>query len=294
MADDISVPNVLRQCFELIARMPIISAYSFQAKRHYFDNESLIIHRPKKELSTAENFLYMIRPDTMYTPLEAELLDLALILHAEHGGGNNSSFTIHVVTSSDTDTYAAVAAAIGSLKGPKHGGANIKVRNMMDDLKSNVKDITNREQIREYLIKVLKREAFDKSGLIYGFGHAIYTLSDPRALLLKEKAKLLAQNNNCVEEFQLYVMLEELVPEVFKEVKRSDQPISPNVDFYSGLVYSMLCIPEELYTPLFAISRMAGWAAHRIEEIVSGGKIIRPAYKSVVKKRNYIPISQRD
>lgn len=292
--NDISIPNVLRQCFELLARLPIISAYAYQAKRHYFDDESLIIHRPVPELSTAENFLYMIRPNREYTNLEAELLDLALILHAEHGGGNNSSFTIHVVTSSDTDTYAAVAAAIGSLKGPKHGGANIKVRNMMKDLKANVKDITNKEQIRDYLVKILHREAFDKSGLIYGFGHAIYTVSDPRAVLLKEKAKQLAINNDCVEEFELYAALEELVPEVFYEVKRIDQPISPNVDFYSGLVYDMLGIPEELYTPLFAIARMAGWAAHRVEEIVSGGKIIRPAYKSVVKKRNYIPMTERD
>ncbi len=291
--DDISVSNLLRQSFELIARLPIISAYAYQAKVHYYDKKSLIIHLPEKNLSTAENLLYMIRPDNQYSKLEAEILDLALVLHAEHGGGNNSTFTIHVVTSSDTDTYSAISAGIGSLKGPKHGGANIKVSQMMSDLKQNVKDKTDKTQLEEYLVKLLKREAFDGAGLIYGFGHAVYTLSDPRAILLKDKAKELAYKNGMGEEFEMYSLIEELVPSVFADVKKTSQPISPNVDFYSGLVYSMLNIPTELYTPIFAIARVAGWAAHRIEEVVSGGKIIRPAYKSVVAKRPYIPITER-
>lgn len=291
--DDISIRNVLRQCIELIARFPIMVAYGYQAKAHYYENKSLYIHLPQTELSTAENFLYMIRPDNQYTSLEAELLDLALVLHAEHGGGNNSAFTVHVVSSTGTDTYSVIAAATGSLKGPKHGGANIKVMKMIEDIKNNVKDWHDEEELRNYLIKILRREAFDRSGLIYGIGHAVYTLSDPRAVLLKQKAAELAREKDMEDEFGLYLAIEKMAPELFVAEKKVDKVVAPNVDFYSGFVYKMLNIPIELYTPIFAISRIAGWCAHRIEELVSGGKIFRPAYKNVLGKKSYIPLEQR-
>lgn len=291
--DDLSIRNVLRQCIELIARFPIMVAYGYQAKAHYYENKSLYIHLPQTELSTAENFLYMIRPDNKYTTLEAELLDLALVLHAEHGGGNNSAFTVHVVSSTGTDTYSVIAAATGSLKGPKHGGANIKVMEMIEDIKNNVRDWHDEEELRNYLTKILRKEAFDRSGLIYGIGHAVYTLSDPRAVLLKQKAAELAREKDMEDEFSLYLAIEKMAPELFVAEKKVDKVVAPNVDFYSGFVYKMLNIPIELYTPIFAISRIAGWCAHRIEELVSGGKIFRPAYKNVLGKKSYIPLEQR-
>ena len=291
-----SVENNLRQCIELIARFPTLTAYTYQAKRHYYDGKSLYIHNPKLELSTAENFLRIIRRNKSYTKLEAETLDLALILHAEHGGGNNSSLTVHVVSSADTDTYSAIASAVGSLKGHRHGGANNKVMSMMDNIKENISDWSNEEEIKEYLRKIVRKEAFDHSGLIYGQGHAVYTISDPRAILLKKKAALLAKEKGpeYEEEFNLYQTIEKLTPIVFSEEKNSDKKICTNVDFYSGFVYSMLNIPRELFTPLFAIARVAGWSAHRIEEIVSGGKIYRPAYKNILEPRLYVPIQNRD
>lgn len=291
--EDTSIKNVLRQCIELIARFPCYAAYGFQAKQYYYDNSSLFLHPPQEGLSTAENFLYMIRPDKKYTPLEAELLDLGLILHAEHGGGNNSAFSVHLVSSSDTDTYSAIAAGVGSLKGAKHGGANLKVMGMMEDIKKNVKDWANEDEVASYLAKIIKKEAYDKSGLIYGLGHAIYTHSDPRAILLKDKAEALANEKGRGDEYSLYTTIEKLAPEVFTQVKGSSKDISANVDFYSGFVYDMLNIHPELYTPIFAISRIAGWCAHRIEEIVSGGRIIRPAYKSVSQIAQYTPLSER-
>jgi len=291
--DDTSVANVLRQCIELIARLPTMAAYGYQARAHFFGNKSLYIHKPRKDLTPAENFLHMIRPDNVYTDLEAEVLDLCLVLHAEHGGGNNSAFTTHVISSTDTDTYSVIAGAIGSLKGPKHGGANIKVIQMFEDLKSHVSDWSNEKEIKEYLIKILRKETFDRMGLIYGLGHAVYTLSDPRALLLKEKAAELSKEKEMEEEFQLYNLVEEIAPQVIADEKGVDKKFVVNVDFYSGFVYKMLNIPVELYTPIFAISRIAGWSAHRIEEIVSGGRIIRPAYKSVMPRRAYLPLHQR-
>jgi citrate synthase len=291
--DDLSIKNVVRQSIELIARFPIMVAYGYQAKAHYHGNQSLYIHLPQKELSTAENFLYMIRPNNQYSRLEAELLDLALVLHAEHGGGNNSTFTVHVVSSTGTDIYSVIAAAVGSLKGPKHGGANIKVMEMMDDIKNNVKDWADEEEVKYYLTKILNKEAFDKKGLIYGLGHAVYTLSDPRAVLLKAKAAELAKEKNMEDEFGLYLTIEKVGPELFASKKGNEKIIAPNVDFYSGFVYKMLNIPVELYTPIFAIARISGWCAHLLEELVSGGRIIRPAYKNVIGKRKYIPLEQR-
>ena len=293
--EDRSVGNVVKQCIELIARFSTLAAYGYQAKRRYYDNKSMFIHNPKAELSTAENFLRLIRSDKSYTRLEAETLDLALILHAEHGGGNNSSLTVHVVSSADTDTYSAMAAAVGSLKGRRHGGANIKVMEMMDEIKANVKDWTSEKEVGNYLMKIAHKEAGDGSGLIYGMGHAIYTISDPREVLLKAKAKKLAKEkgNGCLEELALYELIEKLSPAIIQEVHNSDKKICANVDMYSGLVYSMLNIPRELFTPIFAISRIAGWSAHRIEEIVSGGRIYRPAYKNVSKERDYVPILER-
>lgn len=288
-----SVANILRQCIELISRFSTIAAYGYQAKRRYFDGKSMYIHNPQPELSTAENFLRLIRSDKTYTRLEAEILDLALILHAEHGGGNNSSLTVHVVSSADTDTYSAIAAAVGSLKGRRHGGANIRVVEMMDDIKSNVKDWSNESEVKEYLRKIVNKEAFDHTGLIYGQGHAVYTISDPRAKLLRDKAEVLAKEKNCLEEFNLYKTIEKLVPEVVYEKHGDKKRICTNVDFYSGFVYSMLNIPRELFTPLFAISRIAGWSAHRIEEVVAGGRIYRPAYKNVLGEREYIPMEKR-
>ena len=291
--DDISIKNVLRQCIEMIGRVPTMAAYGYQAKRHYYDNKSLYLHKPQAGLSTAENFLYLVRPDSAYTPLEAEILDLSLVLHAEHGGGNNSAFALHVVTSSDTDTYSAIAAAIGSLKGPKHGGANIRVAEMFDDIKGHVKDWKDDDEVSAYLSKILRKEAFDRKGLIYGIGHAVYTLSDPRAVILREKAEELAGEKSRIDEYKLYRTVERCAPRVIVEHKQQSQPLATNVDFYSGFIYSMLNIPRELYTPIFAVSRMAGWSAHRIEEIISGGRIMRPAYKSVSEKAHYVPINNR-
>jgi citrate synthase len=292
-ADDTSVSNVLRQSIELIARMPTLAAYGFQAKEYFFNNHSLYIHKPRQDLSPSENFLHMIRPDNQYSELEADILDLNLILHAEHGGGNNSAFTTHVVSSTNTDTYSTIAAAIGALKGSKHGGANIKVMGMMNDIKENVKNWDSEREIEDYLVKILRKEVFDRKGLLYGIGHAVYTLSDPRELLLKEKAGELSREKNMQEEYGLYNLVEKLAPQVLAGVKNITQPIAINVDFYSGFVYKMLNIPSDLYTPIFAMARIAGWSAHRIEEIVSGGKVIRPAYKSVRKRRSYIPLKER-
>lgn len=292
--DNTAVPNVIRQCISLIAKFPAMVAYAYQAKRHYYDGKSLYIHNPIPELSTAENLLHMIRSDKKYTKLEAEVLDLNLVLHAEHGGGNNSSFTTRVVSSSGTDTFSAIAAAIGSLKGPKHGGANHRVMGMIQDLKHNVSDWTDDKQVYDYLVKVIHKEAYDGSGLIYGMGHAVYTMSDPRAVLLKQKAEELAEATGNTEEFQLYRKIEAFTPEIFAKYKNSTKEMCANVDMYSGFVYSMLNIPSELYTPLFAIGRIAGWSAHRIEELSMKNKIIRPAYKNVLKKREYISLDSRD
>ncbi|MCX7714414.1 MAG: citrate/2-methylcitrate synthase [Clostridia bacterium] len=293
--DDISVGNILRQSIELIARMPVMAAYGYQAKNHYYNGNSLYLHSPQPELSTAENFLYMIRPDNQYTKEEAMILDILLIIHAEHGGGNNSAFTTRVVSSSDTDTYSAIAAAIGSLKGPKHGGANAKVMSMMDNIMSNVKDWDNEDELAAYLEKILKKEAFDGAGLIYGMGHAVYTKSDPRAILLKERAEALAKHNpDHYKEFQLYSTIEKLTPAIFEKVKGNSKVMCANVDMYSGFVYKMLGIPQDLYTPLFAVSRIVGWCAHRLEEVIGNKKIIRPAYKSLVKKQPYVAIKDRD
>ena len=292
-AEDFSVSNILRQCIELIARFSTFSAYAYQAKRRYYDGRSMYIHNPVPELSTAENFLRLIRSDKHYTKLEAETLDLALILHAEHGGGNNSTFSIHVVSSTDTDTYSAIASAVGSLKGRRHGGANIKVMEMMDNIKENVKDWGNEEEIKAYLRKIVRKEANDRSGLIYGQGHAVYTISDPRAILLREKAAELAKEKGFMDEYNFYKTIDRLAPLVIQEEKNSDKKICTNVDFYSGFVYSMLNIPRELYTPIFAISRIAGWAAHRMEEVIAGGRIYRPAYKNVLPSKEFLPMEDR-
>jgi citrate synthase len=288
-----SPENILRQCLELIARFPTIAAYSYMAKKHYYDHDSLIIHLPESSNSSAETILSLIRPDQKFSRLEAEILDLALVLHAEHGGGNNSTFAVHVVSSADTDTFGAVTAGILSLKGAKHGGANIRVMRMMDDIKRNVKLWENAEEVSSYLAAILRGEAYDGSGLIYGQGHAVYTRSDPRAILLRDKAEALAEEKGFMKEFRLYRLIEDLTPEVFKKVKGSDKEICANVDFYSGFVYRMLGIPEDLYTPLFAVSRVAGWCAHRMEEIISGGRIIRPAYKCVQPRLGYVPLDRR-
>ena len=290
--DSTDLLNMIKQSITLISRVPTLVAYAYQAKRHYYDGKSLYIHNPQKELSTAENFLYMIRPDNKFNELEAEILDLAFMLHAEHGGGNNSAFTTRVVSSSGTDTYAAIAAAIGSLKGPRHGGANIKVMGMIEDFKSNLTDINDKDQVANHKRKIINKESYDMSGLVYGMGHAIYTLSDPRAVLLKEKAHELAEETKNLEEFRLYELIEELTPAIFAELK-GNKTMCANVDMYSGFVYKMLNIPVELYTPMFAVARMAGWCAHRIEESLYGGKIIRPAYKSVSKKVEYTKINER-
>ncbi|NLL96849.1 MAG: citrate/2-methylcitrate synthase [Clostridiaceae bacterium] len=292
-ADDNSIPNVLRQCLEMVAYFPLLAVYGYQAYTHYFKKNSLYIHSPKPELSTAENILHMLRPDSKYTRLEATLLDLALVLHAEHGGGNNSTFTAHVVTSTGTDTYSVMAAALGSLKGPRHGGANIKVVQMFDDIKQNIKDWDDDEEIMNYLEKLLKKEAFDRSGLIYGMGHAVYSLSDPRAEIFKSHVGDLARHKGLDKEFKLYSKIETLAPEVIAKFRKIYKGVSANIDFYSGFVYRMLEIPEELFTPVFAISRIAGWSAHRIEELVNCGKIIRPAYKSIATRRDYIPMEKR-
>ncbi|MGC9313105.1 MAG: citrate/2-methylcitrate synthase [Sediminispirochaetaceae bacterium] len=293
-AEDNTVENVLRQSIELIARFPVFIAYGYQAKQHYYEKKTLYIHSPDPELSTAENILRLIRPDGSYTDLEADLLDLALVCHAEHGGGNNSAFSIHVVSSSDTDTYSAVSAAVGSLKGLKHGGAAIKVREMIDNFKENLGDWEDEEEVAAYIEQILRKEAFDRKGLIYGMGHAVYTLSDPRAVLLKGKARDLAKEKGYEQEFKLYDLVERLTPAIFKRVKNSNKVISANVDFYSGFVYHMLDIPMDLFTPIFAAARVPGWAAHRIEEIINGGRILRPAYKHIRKEAmSYVPIKDR-
>ncbi|MCR5012712.1 MAG: citrate/2-methylcitrate synthase [Lachnospiraceae bacterium] len=291
--EDISVQNVLRQCLQLIGKTPLMSVYAYHGYRHFILNKNLVIRTPKKELSTAENILNMLRPDGEFTPLEAQVLDTALILHAEHGGGNNSTFTTHVVTSTGTDTYSAIAAAIASLKGPRHGGANLKVQRMFSNLKDNITSPSDEDSIKNYLSRVLDKDAFDKSGLIYGMGHAVYTLSDPRKVLLKEAAKALAESKDRMEEFELFDRVERISAELITERRRVFKPVCANVDFYSGFVYSMLGIPEELFTPIFAIARISGWSAHRLEELVNNGKIIRPAYKYVGTHKEYLPIENR-
>lgn len=291
--EDRSISNVLRQCIELISRFSTIAAYAYQAKRRFFEGKSMYIHNPLPELSTAENFLRLIRNDKQYTDEEAKILDLALILHAEHGGGNNSSLTVHVVSSADTDTYSSIAAAVGSLKGRRHGGANIQVMEMMDDIKEHVRDWSNEEEVRKYLQKIVNKDAFNRTGLIYGLGHAVYTINDPRASLLRDKAAHLAEAKGLGEEFNLYRTIERIGPEVLYEKIGDKKKICANVDLYSGFVYSMLNIPRELFTPLFAVSRIAGWSAHRIEEIVAGGRIYRPAYQSICQERQYVPIEHR-
>lgn len=291
--NDTSIPNVLKQSLELIALMPLIAVYGYQAKNYYIDGESLIIHQPSPEYSTAQNILHLLRADSKFTELEAKVLDIALVLHAEHGGGNNSSFTTHVVTSSGTDTYSAIAAALGSLKGPKHGGANVKVTEMFDDLKANVKDWADEEEVGAYLRKLLKKEAFDRQGLIYGMGHAVYSISDPRANIFRSFTDRLAVEKGKEKELELYHMVERLAPQIIGQERHIYKGVAANVDFYSGFVYNMLELPNELYTPLFAIARIAGWSAHRIEELANAGKIIRPAYKSVAKHRQYQPLCER-
>ena len=290
--DDISVANVLRQSLQLISVFPMLAVYSYQSYQHYHQDKSLFIHLPRPEYSTAENLLHLLREDSRFTPLEAKILDLALVLHAEHGGGNNSTFTTHVVTSSGTDTYSSVAAALGSLKGPRHGGANIKVVRMFDDMKATI-DTSDDAQIRDYLARLLDKNAFDRAGLIYGMGHAVYSLSDPRSEVLKEYAKQLAEEKGYQEEYALYDKVAQLAPEMIGEKRKVFKGVSPNVDFYSGLIYRMLELPCELFTPLFAVARIAGWSAHRIEEIQNAGKIIRPAYISVKENREYIPLAER-
>lgn len=292
--DDTSIPNVLRQCIQLIAMFPLLTVYGYQAYDYYLrDSNSFFIHEPLPELSTAENILHMLRLDSRFTKLEAQLLDLCLVLHAEHGGGNNSSFTTHVVSSSGTDTYSAIAAALGSLKGPKHGGANIKVCDMMDDIKNNVSDWNDLDEIRAYLKKILSKEAFDRSGLIYGMGHAVYSLSDPRAVILKSFVEKLSLEKGLHNEYSLYANVEALAPDVISEARRMYKGVSANVDFYSGFVYDMLGLPRELFTPIFAIARISGWSAHRLEELINAGKIIRPAYMAVRERRDYTDINSR-
>lgn len=291
--DDIALPNVLRQCLNLISVFPLLSVYGYQAYNHYSCGKSLYIHNPKKDLSTAENILRMLRPDKKYSHLEAKILDLALILHMEHGGGNNSTFTTRVVSSSGTDTYSAVAAALGSLKGPKHGGANIKVMSMFNDMKKHIKDFSDEDEIRVYLRKLLHKEAFDKRGLIYGMGHAVYSVSDPRAQVLKGFVEKLAKEKGRMKDYQLYANVEHLAPEVIAQERRIYKGVSANVDFYSGFVYSMLDLPLELYTPMFAVARIVGWSAHRMEELINVDKIIRPAYKNVLDPSEYVPLSDR-
>ena len=290
--DDISIANVLRQCLQLIATFPMLAVYSYQSYLHYHQGKSLFIHNPKPEYSTAENLLHLLREDGQFTRLESKILDLALVLHAEHGGGNNSTFTTHVVSSSGTDTYSAISAALGSLKGPRHGGANIKVVQMFDDLKANV-DTGDDGAIRDYLVKLLNGQAFDRSGLIYGMGHAVYSLSDPRADILRDCAKSLAQENGFQEEYALYRKVAKMAPEIIADKRKIYKGVSANVDFYSGLVYRMLGLPQELFTPIFAVSRVAGWSAHRIEEIQNAGKIIRPAYIGVKEPQPFVPLDLR-
>ena len=291
--DDISVPNVLRQSLQLIGKLPLISVYSYHAYNHIHHGDNLVIRTPEKSMSTAENILQMLRPDGKFTELEAKVLDIALVLHAEHGGGNNSTFTNHVVTSSGTDTYSAVAASIASLKGPRHGGANLKVQQMFMDIKANVKNLKDEDELCSYLHKIMNKETFDKAGLIYGMGHAVYTESDPREVILKEYAEKLAIEKGLHDEFELYDTVERLAKEVIAEHRHLFKPMCANVDFYSGFVYTMLGIPEALFTPIFAISRISGWSAHRLEELVNKGKIIRPAYKFVGVHKKFYDLNER-
>ncbi len=285
MADDVSMPNVLRQCMQLISLFPLLSVYGYQTYKHYHDGASLFIHSPKPEFSTAENILHILRPDSRFSPLEAKLLDIALILHMEHGGGNNSTFTTHLVSSSGTDTYSVIAASLGSLKGPKHGGANIKVIHMFEDMKANLKDWNDEEEISRYLTALLHKEAFDHAGLIYGMGHAVYSLSDPRARLFRSFVEKLSAEKGYEKEFALYATVERLAPQIISKERKIYKGVSPNVDFYSGFAYHMLGLPVELYTPIFAIARIAGWSAHRLEEIAINNKIMRPAYKNICERR---------
>ncbi|WP_122788531.1 citrate/2-methylcitrate synthase [Intestinibacillus sp. Marseille-P6563] len=291
--DDISLPNVLRQCLMLISVFPMLAAYSYHAYNHYECGGSMYIHYPSDSLGTAENILRILRPDMQFTPLESRVLDLALVLHMEHGGGNNSSFTTHVVTSSGTDTYSAISAALGSLKGPKHGGANIKVVQMFDDLRQHVVHTDDEEEVADYLRKLLHKEAFDKKGLIYGMGHAVYSLSDPRAQIFKSFVGQLAREKHRNEDFALYELVERIAPQIIQEERRIYKGVSANVDFYSGFVYSMLGLPLELYTPMFAAARIVGWSAHRLEELINTDKIIRPAYLSIHGQRDYVPLEER-
>ncbi len=292
-ADDISVPNVVRQSLQLIAEFPLLAVYSYQAYKHSHKGGSLIIHEPEPNKSTAENILLLLRDDGKYTPLEAEILDIALVLHAEHGGGNNSTFTTHVVTSSGTDTYSAVVSSLGSLKGPKHGGANLKVVEMFKDIKANVKDWDDEEELTAYLDAILHKQAFDKTGLIYGMGHAVYSLSDPRARVFKGFVKELSVEKNCEKEFRLMDNVERIAARLIAQERKIYKGVSANVDFYSGFVYNMLGLPQELYTPIFAIARISGWSAHRIEELINCNKIIRPAYKSISEHKDYTALSDR-
>ena len=290
---DLSIPNVLRQCLALISEFPMLAVYGYNAYNHYELDESMYIHRPDIKLSTAENFLRMLRPDKKYTELEAQVLDAALVLHMEHGGGNNSTFTTRVVSSAGSDTYSVIAAALSSLKGPKHGGANIKVMQMMEDIRAHVPDYNDVDTLKDYLAKIVDKQAFDQRGLIYGMGHAIYAISDPRARAFKEFVEKLAVDKHMEKEYELYSNIEKIAPEVIAEKRRIYKGVSANVDFYSGFVYSMLGIPVELYTPLFAVARIVGWSAHRIEELINVDKIIRPAYMSIMKEREYVPIEDR-
>lgn len=293
-ADDIDIPNVLRQSLRLIATFPLLAAWCYRACAYRFKNKSLVLHSSSPTLSTAANFLRLVRKNGQYTALEEQLLDISLVLHAEHGGGNNSSFTTHVVTSSGTDTYSAITAALGSLKGPRHGGANIKVVQMFDDMKTAVKDWSNEQQIEDYILKLVKKEAFDRTGLVYGVGHAVYSVSDPRSLILREYVEKLAAEKGLLEEMNLYCAVERLAPQIIGQHRKMYKGVSANVDFYSGMLYRLLDIPTELFTPLFAIARIVGWSAHRIEELANRGKIIRPAYKSVADRRPYTPLTHRE
>ncbi len=280
-AVDTSVENVIRQCIQLIARMPLLAAYSYNGYNHYINYDSMYIHRPNKDFSTAENLLRMLRPDMSFTPVEAKVLDTALILHMEHGGGNNSTFTTRVVTSSGSDTYSTFAAAMASLKGPRHGGANIKAAEMMDDIREHVRDWEDEDEIRSYLGEILDKKAFDHQGLIYGMGHAVYTLSDPRERIFRVYVEMLAKEKERTKDLDLYQAVERIAPALISERRRNGKVTSPNIDFYSGFMYEMLGIPRELYTPIFAVARIVGWSAHRIEELITSSKIIRPAYMSV-------------
>ncbi|HEX2986220.1 MAG TPA: citrate/2-methylcitrate synthase [Caproiciproducens sp.] len=293
-ANDTSLPNVLRQCLEMIALFPQLAVYGYQAYAHSIDrNYSFFIHSPSPELSTAENILSMLRIDKKYTQLEARILDLALVLHAEHGGGNNSSFTTHVVASSGTDAYSVIAAALGSLKGPKHGGANIKVVKMFEDMKKNIDDWADEDKVADYLKKLLNKEAFDRAGLIYGMGHAVYSLSDPRADIFRRFVKSLSEEKGLTKEYQLYSMVERLAPQIIGQQRKTYKGVSANIDFYSGFVYHMLGLPPELFTPVFAMARISGWSAHLLEEQINVGKIIRPAYRSISKRSSYVPLHER-